>query len=78
MKEEIPEHQKIHVLDISFKGTPMHWWVMHCAEVETWSQVLELLCTRFIVDKEYFSTCFKGMADPKVHLILCETWWIEW
>ena len=36
-EEEIIEHQILHVLDISLKGTNMRWSVTCLLETKTWS-----------------------------------------
>lgn len=77
MEEEKHEHQRLQALDISLKGTPMRWWVMHHTQVGTWLQVTKLLCTRFIVVKYDLSIHFQGMEDAKAHLTLCEPWWTK-
>lgn len=78
VEEEILENHWVQVMDITLNGTHSHWWATHHTNIETWSQVIELLCVWFRIKEDDLRIQFQRIEDLKEHLTLYESWWTEW
>ena len=65
---QIPEQQRVLVLDVVLKVTPTRYWASHKEGIEDWKQCKILMQVRFGAKVDYIVQKYAGFSDPKDHI----------
>ena len=71
-EREIPQEQRMSVIDLTVRATPARWWQAHREHIASWDDFKRLMAMRFSNNKEYLQQRYTGESDPRSHIEMCE------
>ena len=64
-EQEIPNEQRMAVIDLVVKSTPASWWHAHKENISSWDDFKRLMMIRFSNDKECLQQKYTRESDPR-------------
>ena len=52
-EQEIPQEQRMSVIDLAVRATPARWWYAHKENIASWDDIKRLMAIIFYIDREH-------------------------